>query len=120
MPSPPKLAALCDAFPLGAPVSPLERVAGGLSNDLWRLDTSTGSFAVKRMVAHADSPGFADITGRDYRLSPYSPAIDVGRDPGAAEDVSLVPKFEFGNRFQLAKRRRHGPFDLGAFEFIAN
>ena len=68
----------------------------------------------------ADRAGFADIAGRDYRLSPYSPAIDVGRDPGTAEDVSLVPKFEFGNRFQLAERRRHGPIDLGAFEFIAN
>ena len=68
----------------------------------------------------ADRAGFADIAGRDYRLSPYSPAIDVGRDPGAAEGVSLVPKFEFTNRFQLAERRRHGPIDLGAFEFIAD
>ena len=68
----------------------------------------------------ADRAGFADIAGRDYRLSPYSPAIDVGRDPGVAEGVSLVPKFEFGNRFQLAERRRHGPIDLGAFEFIAD
>ena len=68
----------------------------------------------------ADRAGFADIAGRDYRLSPYSPAIDVGQDPGVAEGVSLVPKFEFGNRFQLAERRRHGPIDLGAFEFIAD
>ena len=68
----------------------------------------------------ADRAGFADIAGRDYRLSPYSPAIDIGRDPGTAEDVSLMPKFEFGNRFQLAKRRRHGPIDLGAFEFTAD
>ncbi len=68
----------------------------------------------------ADRAGFADIARRDYRLSPYSPAIDVGRDPGAAEGVSLVPKFEFANRFQLAERRRHGPIDLGAFEFIAD
>ncbi len=67
----------------------------------------------------ADSPGFADIAGRDYRLSSYSPAIDIGRDPGAADGVSLIPNFEFGNRFQLAERRRHGPLDLGAFEFTA-
>jgi hypothetical protein len=68
----------------------------------------------------ADRAGFADIAARDYRLSPYSPAIDIGRDPGAVEGVSLVPKFEFGNRIQIAERRRHGPIDLGAFEFIAN
>ena len=65
----------------------------------------------------ADRAGFA---GRDYRLSPYSPAIDIGRDPGAAEGVSLIPKFEFGNRIQIAERRRFGPIDLGAFEFTAD
>ena len=68
----------------------------------------------------ADRAGFADIAGRDYRLSPYSPAIDIGRDPGAVGGVSLVPMFEFGNRIQIAERRRFGPIDLGAFEFIAN
>jgi hypothetical protein len=68
----------------------------------------------------ADHAGFADIGGRDYRLSPYSPAIDVGRDPGAVEGVSLVPKFQFASRYRLAERRRHGPLDLGAFEFIAD
>jgi hypothetical protein len=68
----------------------------------------------------ANRPGFVDIAGRDYRLSPYSPAIDIGRDPGAVEGVSLTPRFEFGNRIQLAERSRHGPLDLGAFEFIGD
>ncbi len=68
----------------------------------------------------ADRPGFANIARRDYRLSPYSPAIDIGRDPGVVDGVSLVPKFEFANRLQLAARRRHGPIDLGAFEFIGD
>jgi hypothetical protein len=68
----------------------------------------------------ADHAGFADHTARDYRLTPYSPAIDIGRDPGNADGVSLVPRFEFGDRMRTAERRRHGPIDLGAFEFVAN
>ncbi len=68
----------------------------------------------------ANRPGFVDLAGRDYRLSPYSPAIDMGRDPGAVEGVSLMPRFEFQNRIQLAERSRHGPIDLGAFEFIGD
>jgi hypothetical protein len=32
------------------------RVSGGLANELWRLDTDRGAFAVKRMVVNADLP----------------------------------------------------------------
>ena len=66
----------------------------------------------------ADKPGFVDITRRDYRLSPYSPAIDLGRDPGTVKGISLLPELEFASRTKPAKRRRYGPIDLGAFEFI--
>jgi hypothetical protein len=34
------------------------RVSGGLSNELWRVVTDTGTYAVKRMVAGADRPEF--------------------------------------------------------------
>jgi hypothetical protein len=68
----------------------------------------------------ADHPGFVDIARRDYRLTPYSPAIDAGRDPGSVEGISLAPRFEFANRVQLAERQRHGPIDLGAYEFIGD
>lgn len=33
-------------------------VAGGLSNDLWKVVTDTGTFAVKVMRAHVDEPDF--------------------------------------------------------------
>jgi hypothetical protein len=46
-------------FGLGRPVREPARVPGGLSNELWRLDTEQGAFAVKRMVANAARPGFA-------------------------------------------------------------
>jgi hypothetical protein len=38
-------------FELGRPVRPAESVPGGLSNDLWRLETERGAFAVKRLAA---------------------------------------------------------------------
>lgn len=34
-------------------------VAGGLSNDLWRVETSAGRYAVKVMRTHADRPEFS-------------------------------------------------------------
>jgi Phosphotransferase enzyme family len=43
-------------FELGQPVRKPVEVAGGLSNQLWRLDTDHGAFAVKRMVVNADMP----------------------------------------------------------------
>jgi hypothetical protein len=43
-------------FELGQPVREPVQVSGGLSNQLWRLDTDDGAFAVKRMVVNADLP----------------------------------------------------------------
>jgi hypothetical protein len=47
-----------DRFELGEAVGPPVPVSGGLSNDLWRLETERGTFAVKRMVVNADRPDF--------------------------------------------------------------
>lgn len=46
-------------FGLGSP-RVVEAVPGGLSNDLWRLETNTGTFAVKIMRVNATSAGFSD------------------------------------------------------------
>ncbi|WP_433384853.1 phosphotransferase [Actinoplanes sp. CA-142083] len=45
-------------FGLGDPVGAPVRVPGGLSNELWRVTTAEGVFAVKRMVVNADRPDF--------------------------------------------------------------
>lgn len=45
-------------FGLGRPVAAPVRVPGGLSNELWRLTTTGGVFAVKRMVVNAGRPDF--------------------------------------------------------------
>jgi hypothetical protein len=47
-------------FELGGLVADAVRVPGGLSNELWRLVTRDGVFAVKRMIVNADRPGFVD------------------------------------------------------------
>lgn len=46
-----------DAFGLGR-IEALSRVEGGLSNDMWRVRSSEGDFAVKVMRAHAEAPEF--------------------------------------------------------------
>lgn len=51
--------AIAGVFALGAPTA-VRPVTGGLSNEMWRLDTSTGAFAVKVMRAHTDEPGFRE------------------------------------------------------------
>lgn len=51
--------AIAGVFALGHP-SAARPVTGGLSNEVWRLDTDRGAFAVKIMRAHADEAGFRD------------------------------------------------------------
>lgn len=48
------------AFDLGAPVESTPG-AGGLSNELWRVVTNRGNFAVKVMRANASSPKFRGL-----------------------------------------------------------
>ncbi|GIM96810.1 aminoglycoside phosphotransferase family protein [Paractinoplanes toevensis] len=45
-------------FELGRLTAAPVRVAGGLSNELWRVTTDNGDYAVKRMVVNADRPEF--------------------------------------------------------------
>lgn len=41
---------ICAAFNLGTPIGKLTPVAGGLLHRMWRLDTTTGSYAVKQLT----------------------------------------------------------------------
>ncbi|MEV4348501.1 phosphotransferase [Actinoplanes sp. NPDC049596] len=50
--------AVARRFGLGRLEAEPVRVAGGLSNELWRVRTDRGVFAVKRMVVNADRPDF--------------------------------------------------------------
>src|SRR5690242_7846132 len=53
-------------FGLGRPAGEPVRVAGGLSNELWRVVTDQGVYAVKRMVVHADRPDFVSNVEAAY------------------------------------------------------
>lgn len=49
---------VCASFGLGAIRDTPRPVPGGLSNRLYHVVTDRGEYAIKRMVANADSPGF--------------------------------------------------------------
>ncbi|GAA1866849.1 phosphotransferase [Asanoa iriomotensis] len=55
-------------FGLGRPVCDAVRVTGGLSNELWKLVTTRGVFAVKRMVVNADRPDFVGNVEAAYAV----------------------------------------------------
>ncbi|QSR31583.1 hypothetical protein CFI00_13930 [Nocardioides sp. S5] len=57
--------AIAGVFALGRPIA-VRPVTGGLSNEMWKLDTDTGAFAVKVMRAHAEEPGFRDNIERAH------------------------------------------------------
>ena len=64
-----------------------------------------------------DDPGFVDRERFNYRLTPASPALDAGIEPGSASGVALAPAFEYVHPLGLRPRRRNGPLDAGAYEF---
>ncbi|MDG4824014.1 phosphotransferase [Asanoa sp. WMMD1127] len=55
-------------FGLGTVADNPVRVTGGLSNEVWRVVTDTGAFAVKRMVLNADRPDFVGNVEASYAV----------------------------------------------------
>lgn len=60
---------------------------------------------------------FVDRKGFDYRLTPRSPAINAGIDPGRVGGMSLRPVSEYLHPLQAAPRPTVGRVDVGAYEF---
>ena len=50
---------IADGFGLGE-IKGIARVEGGLSHEMWKVATASGTFAVKVMRAHADAPDFRE------------------------------------------------------------
>jgi hypothetical protein len=73
------------SFELGRPVGHAEPVPGGLSNDLWRLDTDRGAFAVKRMVMHADLPAFVENVEAAFLVEQHAWAAEVAMPEPVAD-----------------------------------
>lgn len=62
----------------------------------------------------ADPSGFVDAQHYDYRLTPRSPALGAGNDPGKAGDFSLAPKFYFRQPVGAVTRPAGEKLNIGA------
>lgn len=61
--------------------------------------------------------GLVDPAGYDFRLTPDSPLIDAGQDPGAADSFGLWPQFEYVHPASGRARQHIAALDAGAYEF---
>jgi hypothetical protein len=75
-------------FELGQPVMEPVQVSGGMSNELWRLDTEHGAFAVKRMVVNADLPSLVDNVEAAFTVERRAWAAGVAMPEPIAEPSS--------------------------------
>jgi hypothetical protein len=85
---------VADRFALGRPVGPAEPVTGGLSNELWRLVTGQGGWAVKRMVTNAHRPEFTANVEASYAVERRAWAAGVAMPepvPDPATGQALAP-----------------------------
>lgn len=86
---------VADRFALGPVVTTPVRVPGGLSNDLWRIRTENGTFAVKRMVVNADRFEFVDNVEAAFRVEAQAFAAGVPMpapvpDPGSGRALVRI------------------------------
>jgi hypothetical protein len=63
-----ELEEVCRVFGLGKMRDEPVEVAGGLSNEMWRVVTDGGAFAVKRMIVNAERPGFVDAVEASFAV----------------------------------------------------
>ena len=75
-------------FELGRPLRQPERVPGGRSNELWRLETNRGAFAVKRMIVNADAPSFVDNVETAFAIERRAWAAGVAMPEPLADPVT--------------------------------
>jgi hypothetical protein len=96
-------------------------IASGVAPVLAENDLSTGSptfvtqrDAVRRHNCLTSSPGFVDPARYDYRLTPASPCLHIGRRPGSAQGSSLAPTEQYvyrtGHRMRTDSGRVAGAF----------
>ncbi|MGH8614960.1 MAG: right-handed parallel beta-helix repeat-containing protein [Gammaproteobacteria bacterium] len=106
--------------------------AGGIYVKNWSQDTK--AFVVNNVFASVgdtildgrgdlvsnlvtDAPGFIDRARYDYHLKASSPAFNAGADPGSANGVFLVPKWQYRHPAGREERAKLGKLDLGAYEY---
>jgi len=65
----------------------------------------------------SSDPGFRNRSAFDYQLLPWSPAIDAGVVPPAANGVALTPVQQYVHMGRSEPRPDVGALDVGAYEF---
>jgi hypothetical protein len=75
-------------FELGRLIAEPARVAGGLSNELWRLVTDNGVFAVKRMIVNADLPDFVANVEAAFAIERRARAAGVAMPEPVADPAT--------------------------------
>ena len=66
----------------------------------------------------ARDAGLRDRANFDYHLVSTSPAIDAGRDPGTANEMSLSPTAQYVHKAKSEVRPTVGRVDIGALEYV--
>jgi len=61
-----------------------------------------------------DQPGFVDAAHADYRLTPQSPALHAGIDPGKTTDFILLPRFYYHQPLASEPRPAAEKLNVGA------
>jgi len=58
---------ICQKLNLGDPISPVERIYGGLLHKMWKLTTDQNSYAIKELASHIDFKN--QVIKNNYELS---------------------------------------------------
>lgn len=100
--SPPDARAVAGAFGIGEPREAMNLVSGGLTNRIWRLTTTSGTYAIKQMAPVMERASLIEWTERAFRLERAAiangveapapvPTVDGGRclaELGQAESAT--------------------------------
>ena len=75
--SPPLVEHVCSEFDLGTPAAAWRPVSGGLSNELYRLETQKDAFAIKRMIAGTEFAAFEGNVEASFAIERAAVALGV-------------------------------------------
>jgi hypothetical protein len=105
---------------VGLPPSIVDQTPTLLQNNIfYGPGTVTNQINAILKTNFVGDPHFVDLNNYDYHLSPYSPAINAGSQPGAANSHGfvLIPKYEYVHPACGQRRHSVGIIDIGAYEF---
>lgn len=92
-----------------------------LQNDIFYSPGLSGTITNQTnailMTNLTDDPEFVSLDTFNYDLTPDSPAINAGSEPGQENGFSLEPEYEYVHPACGRQRDQHNKIDIGAYEF---